>query len=98
MTRTHIQYFSSSEQIFALMLVFAMSGCAASDGGRSPLAQFGDSYARSAVFVTEHIPYMICFPNEYAENVRVARERERTAENQLDSVRSTDSPLSPGGR
>lgn len=98
MANTRIQPIYLRSRGATMMLAFAMCGCAASDGGRSPLAQFGDSYARSAVFVSEHIPYKICFPKEYAENARVVRERERASENRLDTVRSTEGPLVPGGR
>jgi hypothetical protein len=62
-----------------LIFCSGIPGCfgVPSDRGKPLLTQMSDRHARFNVFISEHVPYMICNPKQYAANVKAARMRKQ---------------------
>jgi hypothetical protein len=85
---------NTTSLILAILIASFVSGCAC-DRGKPPMTQLDNCLSRSAVYVSENIPYMICFPKEYAANVRAAklRDKERESEKSQNSNAPSQPPM-----
>jgi hypothetical protein len=77
---------SRRKSLAFLLVAICCTGCATASKkyGRTPWL------SQSIVYATENLPYMICFPREYAENARVSRKNAQTQLPNEDRVTDDD--------